>query len=394
MTPEQGSSAEKTEKATPKKRRDARKKGQVLKSAEVNTAVLTLSMFMTLFLAGGWMMQRLFTLFGHCTDLMARTESHNDKLITQTLFDIFISFFLILLPFLSVALIMGILVNVAQIGFLFVSDPLKPKLSKINPISGLKRIFSMRSLMEMFKAIAKFSAVGLVVYFEYVKNLELFPMMMHLSPANAASELFSMCMVVAFKACVVLVFIGLLDYMYQWWEYEKNLKMTKDEVKREFKQMEGDPQIKGKRREQQRKMSMMRMMQAVPQADVVITNPTHYAVAIKYEEKKADAPIVLAKGKDAIALKIKQLAQESGIELVENKPVAQALYAACEPGQKIPPDLFAAVAEILAHVYNLKKQQQDPPRPGQRRPIQRSPMSSNRQMGGSFPQRRPGHRSV
>lgn len=368
MTPDQGSSAEKTEKATPKKREDARKKGQVLKSAEVNTAVVTVSMFLVLFLFAGWLSGRLMTLLTYYLGGTGWGPAEvTDKALHSEFFNAIYNLVLSLLPFLAVSFLAGILVNVAQIGLLFTGEPLKPKFSKINPISGFQRIFSMKTFVELLKTIAKVVAVGVVVYLEYMKNLNLFPMMLELEPAQAGKALFDMCMAVAIKASMVLVAIGLVDYLYQWYDYEKNLRMTKEEIKQEFKQMEGDPQIKSKRKEIARKLSMMRMMQAIPQADVVITNPTHYAIAVKYDAKEADAPIVLAKGKDMVAQRIKETAREHKIEIVENKPVAQALYVACEVGQKIPSSLFAAVAEILAHVYSLKNPK-PPPKPG-RRPV-------------------------
>ena len=361
MTPDNGGGGEKTEKATPKKREDARKKGQVLRSAEVNTAVLTASMFAAIFLFGGWMATSMGELIVHSVDLMSSgpTEITVHVLFTQITQAVW-QMLLVLAPLLGVALFMGIAVNVAQVGFLLVGAPLKPKLSKINPLSGFKRIFSVRSLVEMVKAILKITAVGIVVYLEYMANMPKFASMLNLTVAQSARAIVDMAMGVAFKAALVLAAIGAADFFYQWWDYEKNLRMSKEEVKQEFKQTEGDPQIKSKRREKQRQMSMMRMMQDIPKADVVITNPTHYAIAIRYDDSESDAPIVIAKGKDAVALKIREKAREARVEIVENKPVAQALFVSCEVGQRIPPDLFAAVAEILAYVYKRK----NPVRPG------------------------------
>ncbi|MDR1692652.1 MAG: flagellar biosynthesis protein FlhB [Oscillospiraceae bacterium] len=362
MTPDQGGGGEKTEKATPKKREDARKKGQVLKSSEVNTAALTASMFVILFAMGGWisdgagdLLTSFFSRIGEvdATPTAADASSAFNQAMWQLLW--------LLFPVLAVALLMGVLVNVAQIGFLFTAETIKPKFSKISPLQGFKRIFSMRSVVELFKAVLKITLVGVIVYQEFSKHFGSFAMMMYLEPGPAAASIVSMSMGVAVRACAVLIGIGLADLLYQWWEYERNLRMSKEEIKQEFKEMEGDPLIRSKRKEKQRQMSMMRMMRAIPQADVVITNPTHYAVAIRYNEKESDAPVVLAKGKDRIALRIREIAIQHRVEIVENKPVAQALYLSCEIGQKIPAELFAAVAEILAYVY--KRRHPEPRRP-------------------------------
>ncbi len=354
MTSDQGG-GEKTEKATPKKRQDARKEGQVLKSAEVNTAVLTLAMFAVLALFGRSMTEKMLEQLSVGFDRLSTmptdlTANDMHLLIVDAVWQMI----LLLLPMFIAAIVVGVVVNIAQVGFLFTAKAIAPKFSKINPLQGLKRMFSMRSLVEMLKAILKIGIVGFVVYLDYMSHLEEFPGMINLTVAQAGGEIFSICISVAFKAVIALVGIGLADFLYQWWEFEKNLKMSKQEIKQEYKTQEGDPQIKAKRREKQRQMSTMRMMQDIPKADVVITNPTHYAIAIQYDDKVAPAPIVLAKGKDYVAQKIKEKAKELKIEMVENRPVAQALFVACEIGDSIPDDMFAAVAEILAYVYKLK----------------------------------------
>lgn len=354
MTPDQGT-GEKTEKATPKKREDARKRGQVLKSAEINTAVMTAAMFGALYLFGGGIVNGMTALLKAMFEKMGDVRADTDVPgMASFISDILWRFLSILAPILIVSAVVGVVANLIQVGFLFTGEPLKPKFSKINPLQGFKRIFSMRSLAEMVKAIIKVTVVGVLVYNEYMRYFDSFPGLMDITPAQAAGEIISICFSLAFKAILALAAIGLADYLYQWWEYEKNLKMTKEEVKQEYKQQEGDPQIKSRRREKARQMSMMRMMQSLPKADVVITNPTHYAVALRYNEEEAPAPVVVAKGKDFVAQKIKDKAREYNIEIVENKPVAQALYTSCDIGQKIPDDMFAAVAEILAYVYRKK----------------------------------------
>lgn len=345
---------EKTEKATPHKRREARKKGQVLKSAEVNTAVLTMAMFAALYLFGGSMVRNLGQLMTRGIDSMGATSDLTINDAHLLIVDSVLSILRIALPLLLVAVVVGAAVNLAQVGFLFSGEALRPKFSKLNPLQGFKRIFSLRSLVELLKAVLKVAVVGFVVYQEYMKHFATFPGLAALEISNAGSLIVSDAFSMAFKAVMALFALGMADYLYQWWEYERNLRMTKQEVKMEYKMQEGDPQIKARRRQKQREMSMMRMMQSLPKADVVITNPTHYAIAIRYKEEEAPAPVVLAKGKDIVAQRIKEKARELGIEIVENKPVAQALFVACEVGDSIPEDMFATVAEILARVYRMK----------------------------------------
>jgi flagellar biosynthetic protein FlhB len=213
----------------------------------------------------------------------------------------------------------------------------------------------------MLKAVLKIAVMAWVVVGEYQARFDEFTGMIHLTVPAAASRIIAMVFSMAFKAVLALFAIAMADYLYQWWEYERNLRMTKEEVKQEYKREEGDPQIRQRRRQRQREMSAMRMMQALPKADVVITNPTHYAIALMYDESESPAPIVIAKGKDFLAQKIKEKAKELKIEMVENRPVAQALYVSCEVGDSIPQDLFAAVAEILASVYRMRQ----PNRPSQ-----------------------------
>ncbi|MDR1736020.1 MAG: flagellar biosynthesis protein FlhB [Oscillospiraceae bacterium] len=362
---------ERTEKATPHKRQEARKKGQVLKSAEVSTAVMTMAMFAAMYIFGGAIFSNLSSMAQGALEgaaaPVAPTMNNLHLKVVGSAWDVL----RIMLPIFLVSVGIGVLVNVAQVGFLYSTETIRPKLSKISPFQGFKRIFSMRSLVEMLKTVLKVAVVGYVVYSDYTRMLGTFANLSELTVGQAAASLVSDIFSMAFKASAALLVIGFADYLYQWWEYERNLKMTKQEIKQEYKMQEGDPQIKARRRQKQREMSMMRMMQSLPKADVVITNPTHYAIALRYNEEEAPAPVVLAKGKDYTAQKIKEKARELGIEIVENKSVAQALYVACEIGDKIPEDMFAAVAEILAHVYRIKNPQEQPrPQPG-RSPIGR-----------------------
>ncbi|MCL2748063.1 MAG: flagellar biosynthesis protein FlhB [Oscillospiraceae bacterium] len=350
-----GSSGEKTEKATPKRREDARKKGQVLKSTEVNTAVTMAAMFGALALFGAGVVRGILELLTYY--LSTQLDSELTGLTIPALINDAIGrMFGAMWPLLLVAVLAGVAVNLLQVGFFASGELLRPKFSRISPAKGLKRIFSLRSIVEMLKAVLKISIVTYVVYSEYMDRFGAFPHMMAYDVATSTQAIFDMCLSVAFKAAAALAAIGVADYLYQWYDYEKNLRMTKQEVKDEYKMVEGDPQIKGKIKRRQREMAALRMMQAVPEADVVVTNPTHYAVALKYDDKASPAPVVIAKGKDLLAGRIKERAREAKVEIVENKPVAQALYLTVEVGRQIPEELYQAVAEILAYVYNLRKQ--------------------------------------
>jgi flagellar biosynthetic protein FlhB len=225
----------------------------------------------------------------------------------------------------------------------------------MNPLSGLKKMVSAKSLVELIKSVVKIVIIGLVVNDVFKAKAKEVPALMTHDLNSSLKYMIDTSMDIAFRVGIFLAIYAAGDYFYQWWEYEKNLRMTKQEVKEEYKQMEGDPKIKGQIRQKQRQMGMMRMMQAVPSADVVITNPTHYAIALKYDQKVSRAPVVVAKGKDAIALRIKEKAKESNVQMVENRPLAQALYVSTDIGEAIPEDLYKAVAEILAQVYKLKK---------------------------------------
>jgi len=348
---------EKTEKATPKKRKDARKKGQVLQSVEVNTTFCLLVMFGLLYIIWPWFVERLMMIYqehlGTQSILWASSGiSINEVagLYSRVLIDLLIA----LLPILGAALLAGLAINLLQIGFMFTTKTLEVKLSKLNPISGFKRMFSVKTLVDLVKSIMKVLVLGYIAYSDYIVLMEGFPGFLGLDVHASFIEIMRTAFMTALKMCLAMVFISIADYLFQWWKYEKDLRMTKQEVKDEFKMMEGDPQIKGKIRAKQRQMSAMRMMSRVPEADVVITNPTHYAVALKYDETISSAPVVIAKGVDHIARKIKEAAIESGIQIVENPPLAQSLYSLCEIDDEIPAEFYQAVADVLVFVYKQK----------------------------------------
>jgi len=346
---------QKTEKATPKRRQDAREKGQVLYSREISSALLLLFVFLTIKALGGYIYNQIAALFRLCTNSLAMDFDVNAVNELLSLFGlVLIQLLKIVGPLFAVALVIGVGASYAQVGSLFTVEPLKPQLSRLNPINGIKRIFSLRGLTELIKAILKITAIGIVAWKSIEAEAINIAKLMDLNLLTIAGYITSTTINVAIKICMCMVAIAVLDFGYQWWQYERDLRMTKQEVKEEYKETEGNPETKQRIRSKQREISTRRMLSEVPKADVIITNPTHYAVAISYDSNKAPAPVVVAKGQDYLAQRIKEVARENGVELVENKAVAQALYKNVDIGQQVPPELYQAVAEILAFVYRLK----------------------------------------
>ena len=350
-------SGDKTEKATPKKRRDARKKGQVRQSTEVNVTFCSLLMFGTLLLIWPWFTENLMGIYYEQLSSHSLTQAVGGLSTSEVmalLARIMMAYFLTVLPIFGVAMVAGFGINFLQVGFLFTTDPIKLKLSKINPVSGFKRLFSTKALVDLAKSFIKIVVLGIIAYSDFMVLIEEFPKYIGQDVHTSFIQIMQTAFMLALKMCLAMIFISIADFLYQWWKYEKDLKMSKQEVKDEFKMMEGDPQIKGKIKAKQRQMSMMRMMSRIPEADVVITNPTHYAVVLKYEEAVSSAPIVVAKGQDYVALRIREAAQEHNIEIVENPPLAQSLYSLCEIDDEVPAEFYQAVADVLVYVYKQK----------------------------------------
>lgn len=344
---------EKTEKATPKKRQDARKKGQVAKSQDLSGALVLLSGFLCLTAFGGYIKERLVALF---TDVFYNRLTMNvtKENVMTMLGDYAIQILLLLAPMFLVVMVMAVIANYAQVGFMLTGEPLKMKLSKLDPIKGFKNIFSIRSLVEFAKTLIKLTIIGYLVYSTIWGIRGSISALGNISVEDTFHFVAQVAMNLGLKISAALFVLAALDYIYQRYEHEKSLKMSKQDIKDEYKKMEGDPMIKGKIRERQRRMAMQRMMQEVPKADVIITNPTHFAVALKYDGSKMDAPQVVAKGQDYMALRIKEIAKEHGVITMENRPLARALFKRTEIGDIIPADLFQAVAEVLAYVYKIK----------------------------------------
>jgi flagellar biosynthetic protein FlhB len=346
---------EKTETASPKRRREAREKGQVAKSRELITAVLLLITFITLRIFAASIITNLADLIKMFLTFPRNIEN---AVRIEDLSAVYIKclwvFTKIMAPILLVSAVVAIALNYLQVGFLFTMKPLTPKFDKLNPITGFKNIFSKKAFVELIKSVFKIGIIAYVIVSYLKNNFAVIPELLALDMLETAVFIGNTIINTGIRVAAVLLIMSVFDYGFQFWEFEKSMKMSKQEIKDEYKMTEGNPQIKSKIKEKQRQMSLRRMMNEVPKADVIITNPTHFAIAIKYDTTKAEAPIVLAKGKDIIAQKIKELAKDNNIPTVENKPLAQALYKSVEIGDMVPAELYKAVAEVLAFVYSLK----------------------------------------
>lgn len=345
---------EKTEKATPKKRQDTRKKGQVAKSQDVNTAIILFSVFLFLSFSGPYLKNIVLSIYKVVFQefLLLELTEQNLQTIIMTLLKELVLF---LGPIMIVAMVAAIAANYLQVGFLFSTEAIQFKLEKIDPIKGFKRIFSLRAIVELFKSILKICFIGAAAFTVIWLRLDEILVLSQKTIGAAIATLGSLTVQMGLAASIALLFLAVLDYLYQKYDFEKNIRMSKQDIKDEYKNIEGDPLIKSKIKQQQREMAMRRMMQEIPEADVVITNPTHFAIALKYDETISDAPIVVAKGVDFLAQKIKKIAKENDVITVENRPLARALYYQTEIGQNVPDEFFKAIAEILAYVYRIKR---------------------------------------
>lgn len=348
---------DKTEKPTPRRRQKTREEGRVAKSQELNSVAVLLAGLGSLYFLGGY-------IYNHMTELMRHwwgnfSTMHFDAArMHEVSYTVFSQFLTIVLPIWLAVFAAAALVNLAQVGFLLALKRIKPDLKKINPIEGAKKFFSLRIFVEAFKNVGKLVVVGLAAYLTLEQEWDKLPQLGQMETGPIVMYIVDVCFKIFWRSLLAMAVLAVLDWAYQKYEFEKNLKMSKQEIKDEFKQTEGDPMVKSRIRSVQREMARNRMMQAVPEADVVITNPTHLAVALKYQAQQMDAPQVMAKGAGKIAAKIKELAKEAAVPLIEDKPLAQALYRTVEVGDYIPAEMYEAVATILAHVYKQKNQHQ------------------------------------
>lgn len=354
-----GPGGEKTEEPTTKKLEDARKEGQVAKSKEIANAFGLLALFLVLKLYVGTMGIRFLELFSAVYNQIPGVATmYNGDIPTASIQvlirSMMLRLLLIIAPILLVGVVVAFVCDVVQVKWQPTTKPLKPKFNKLNPIKGFGRMFSPNSIMELVKSVLKLGLIGYMVY-SYLKDRVSDIFLLYDISLNQAVGLIGEVVVdLGIRIAAVYMIIAFLDFAYQKWKFKEDMKMTKQEVKDEYKNQEGDPQVKSKQKQRMREASMRRMMQQLPEADVVITNPTHYAVAIKYDAEKYDAPYVLAKGENYLAQRIKDVAKENNIEIVENKPLARMLYANVDVGGLVPPELYQAVAEVLAFVYHLK----------------------------------------
>jgi flagellar biosynthetic protein FlhB len=351
-------SGERTEKASPKKRKDTRKKGEVHKSADLCSAIMLLVTFGTLKVGYEGFIRAMQGLSGSLLSdslIVQNAREVTSASVIRYLKDIAFAVLPMVLPLFLVTMIGGAVVHVLQTGPMFNTAKLKPDFKKINPLNGFKRIFSITSVVELVKSIIKIIILGYIAYSYLNPAIKTFIGFIYVDVGTAISRVLSESFSMGIMIGLALVAFAAVDVLYQWWKFEKDIRMTKQEVKEENKQLEGDPQVKGKIRQKQRKMSMQRMMQRLPESTVVITNPEHFAVALRYRENVDRAPVVVAKGQDFVAQRIKQKAAELGILVVENRPVARALYAACEIDDEIPAELYQAIADILIYVYKTVK---------------------------------------
>lgn len=347
-------SQERTEKATPRRRQKAREEGQVAKSRELSSAV---TLFAGMLAFNGLMGMTFIGLKGLMRDSITFKYGYliDEENIIPLLAHYFFYSIQVVAPFLGVIAIIGALASFMQVGAFFNTKVLKPKASHISPLKGLKRIFSMRTFVELIKSLLNMVVIAVTSYLVIRADWNILLELPHMHLEEAAIVVGGVIFKLGMTISILLLALGLADFLYQRYEYEKSIKMSKEEIKQEYKDMEGDPTIVGKRKERMRQLAMNRMIQAVPKADVIITNPTHIAVAVQYDIETMEAPIVLAIGEDQVAHRIREVAKEHDIEIVENKPLARALYETAEVGQIIPVDLYQAVAEVLAFVFRLQK---------------------------------------
>ena len=356
----EGPGGEKTEQPTAKKLKEARDDGKVVKSQELSSAFMLILLFvllkivMTIF-AGNLM--NLFPLFyNRIPDITSDGAKYlSSAAMMDVVNNLGLRILIIGAPFLLGSFIAALLINIIQIkGIKFTTKPMKPSLNKINPANGIKRIFSKDSLFRLLLSIAKIGLIALIAYICIVNNLDTFYTLPDIEVEQAVIYIGNFIIDTGLMISLVFIALGVIDFIYQKRKFNEDMKMTKQEVKDEYKNTEGNPEIKGRQRQRMREASQRRMMQDLPQADVIITNPTHIAVALKYDEGSGMAPVVIAKGEDYLAQRIKEIGEENKIAIVENKPLARMLYANVDIGQEIPPELYEAVAEILAAIFKAR----------------------------------------
>lgn len=348
-------SGEKSEQATSKRRTDERKKGNIFFSKEIVIIASILIMFVSLNALMPTVTENLSGAIKTFFNNSAIYTSIDKGTLTLLFIKAFFYFLMCALPFLIISGLVAIAFTGLQTKMLVSFQSMKFKPSRLNPLSGLKRMFALKGLVELIKSLFKISVLIYIIYSNVMNNMPNFSRLTDMSVKSSVMVLGNVTMGIVYNICALFIILAILDYLYQWWDYERNLKMTKQEVKEEYKQMEGDPQLKGKIKDMQRQMSNNRMMQNVPEADVIIRNPTHFAVALRYNQDIDISPIVVAKGADLIALKIIEIGQQHNVVTIENKPLARGLFNSVEIDTYIPEEFYQQVAEVLVMVYNINK---------------------------------------
>ncbi len=346
---------ERSEPATPRKRQKTREEGRTAKSQDLGAAVVILGGLGMIFILFRWWFIWIANLVETCLLFMGGDQIGREGWISLLSQEALKTFFYVWLPLGFVGGLFGLGINIYQVGFFIASKPLIPDFKRMNPISGMKKIISLRSLVELSKAIIKAGLLLLMVYTALRNELEAMSHAIAFPLVQGVPMVVETIWWLALKMALLLLVLGIFDYVYQRWEFERSIKMSKKEIKDEYKQMEGDPKIKQKIRQRQREMARQRMMSEVPKADVVVTNPTTYAVALQYDREIMDAPVLLAKGRGVIARRIREIAEEHHIPIVENPPLARSLYDVAEIGFEIPESFYKTVAEVLAFVYKMRK---------------------------------------
>ena len=346
---------EQTEKPTPKRRKEARERGQVPKSQDLTGAVIFLAAVFALHAFFNPMMTGFES---SATSALQHVAVHGDP----TFHSVWMQFIAVgggvgagLLAVFAIVMGAAILSNLFQFGFLFTFKPIVPAFNKLNPLSGFKQLFSKRVAINLAKQLLKLSAVAVILYSAISRNIDFFSAVGQATPSEIVQMTFDMVYGISWQFGLLLLVVGFADYLYERWQLGDTLKMSKTEVKDEWRQSEGNPEAKQALKRRQREFARRRMMNAVPRATVVVTNPTHFAVALEWDEAQMDAPVVVAKGADLVAKRIREIAREHNIPIMENPPLARTLYDRVELDQSVPPNLYAAVAQVIAFVYKLKR---------------------------------------
>ena len=345
---------ERTEQATPRRRQEARRRGQVARSVDLSSVAVFLAVVLVLKAVSGGALQGAMESVRFALTNLSHTE-FSPALALSFAMGCLSHAAKAFLPVVGVAIVVGVVVNLLQVGVMFTAEPLAPNWARINPVSGFVRLFSRRAFVEGTKMLLKVLLIGWLAFSAVRADAAMLLRTSEIDPLMVLMLVGQLLYKIAWRVGLAMLVLALLDYGFQRWEYEKSLRMTKEEVKQEMKQTEGDPQVKSRIRARQQAIARRRMMQAVPKADVVVTNPTHYAVALQYDSQKMAAPTVVAKGMNLLALRIREIALQHGVPIVENPPLAQSLYRTVDVGEQIPPALYQAVAEVLAYVYRLRR---------------------------------------